>query len=439
MRTLRTLCLHKYLISSQKVDGVSNEEDAANKECIVNYLLSRMDVSTVSYVESKLKVKIGNYFDLEYEPHKLWSIVREKKFPTSEAAKFHIDNELDDFRQDKKTSLEDHITQFRDLKDELIPAGGELTDGQLARRLIKSLHSNYHFLINNIFDNVKPLTYDGVDEYLTAKESELKNIPQYKLLGQNQSVKTNAHAVNRFGARPKCSVDKCVCKYGIDECFENPKNKEKKLKWQRDLIKSGRWRGTIPSHLSQSKGSSNHVEELTDAMNSMAVQGDDNGPIAFNTEYVCSYKAYKAKVPSSDYALADTGSSHHMFNELRHFDKSTLYPNPEPEKRLNMAGGKETLLIEQLGTAHFADTHGNLMTFENALYIPTLNKNLIAAGALIKKGVLPAINKEHPHLFTLTIQRKTLVTLFNGFFSGNLMVLKLLGISDTQTINTSNK
>lgn len=249
-----------------------------------------MDQSTAAHAESKLKIKVGNDFDLEYEPHKLWAIIREKKFPTSEAAQFHIDNELDDFRQDDKTSFEDHLSRFREMTDELALAGGELSDGQLARRLIKSLHPNYHFLINNIFDTVKPLTYDGVDDYLSAKEGELKNLPQFQLSKQS-SVRANAHAVNRSQPRLKCTAEQCVCKYGKDKCFENPKNKDKKVKWQQNLIKSGRWRGTIPSHLAQPKANTANVEELTNAMNTMST--DDDGPCVFNSEYVCSYKAYQ--------------------------------------------------------------------------------------------------------------------------------------------------
>lgn len=74
-RSLRTLCLHTYLQPNPRPDDMSEEEDLANKECITNFLLNRMDQSTASHVESKLKIKIGNDFDLEYEPHKLWTIV----------------------------------------------------------------------------------------------------------------------------------------------------------------------------------------------------------------------------------------------------------------------------------------------------------------------------------------------------------------------------
>lgn len=47
---------------------------------------------------------------------------------------------------------------------------------------------------------------------------------------------------------------------------------------------------------------------------------------------------------------------------------------------------------------------------------------MIAGGALVKKGVISVVNSNDSNIFALTINGRRL---FNGFFSGNLMVVKL--------------
>lgn len=449
-QSLRPLCLDKYLTISAKPNDITDEEHLANKECITNFLLNRMDASTSAFVESKIQTSVQGEVDLEYEPSKIWKIVRDSKAPMSEAAQFQLDNQLDEFRQDNRTTLEVHLAKFRELKDELMLAGGDLNDGQLARRLIKSLHHDNQLILSNVFDMVKPLTYDGVEQYILMKEKEIRNLPQFANLYKSQSFHPGAHSINRGNtnnrggqySRPKCTTDKCMCKYGRDECFENPKNQDKKRKWQQELINKGRWRGQVPSHLrsnnnnqsnsfqhrqsaniDQTTNTDTNFDELTQAMNSMNVSTDNNEPMVFHTDYFCSNKAVQAKIPSNGFGLADTGSSHHMFNNLKHFDRDSLVPNPDPNNRLNLAGGSDTLEIEKIGTAYLLDADGNVMKFENSLYVPLLNKNLIAAGALIKRGVVPTIHPTQPHLSTLNLGKKTL---FKGFFSGNLMIVKLI-------------
>lgn len=325
--TLKTLCLERYLIDFSKPPSTSDEEDLANRECITNFLINQMEESTAAFVESKIKTVIDGEVDIIYEPSKIWSVVRDDKAPISEAAIFQLENELEDLSQDSRTSLKDHLKRFREAKDDLFIAGGTFADGQLARRLIKSIHADYHPIITNIFDIVKPLTYDGVDLYLLAKEKELGNLPQFLNRSKNNSVRPGAHAANRIqSSREKCTPDRCICKHGKEDCFENPKNAEKKLQWQKDLIKSGRWRGSIPSHLqSDSKGAkhrfgSANVDDLTEAMHVMSIPNQDDQPSVFNTDYICSNKAAQAPVPNGDYGSADSGSSHHMFNNVKHFD-----------------------------------------------------------------------------------------------------------------------
>lgn len=220
------------------------------------------------------------------------------------------------------------------------------------------------------------------------------------------------------------------------------------MKWKQELIRKGKWRGQIPPHLQINRGSQplfqhRHnsanvqgndpdIEELNEAMKLMNTCADDEQPTVFHTDYFCSNKEIIAKVPSNEYGLADTGSSHHIFNHLKHFDSKSLTDNTDPTKRLNLAGGSDTLALEKIGTAYLLDVDGKFMAFENSLYVPKLNKNLIAASTLIKRGVMPVVHPSHPNIFSLKLNNRTL---FKGFFSGNLMLIKLIEQSVRPTKN----
>lgn len=123
-----------------------------------------------------------------------------------------------------------------------------------------------------------------------------------------------------------------------------------------------------------------------------------------------------------DWGLNDTGALHHMFNTTKHFVANTLIQNTDPTKRLTLAGGNQTLEVHSVGVTAFKDSENGRIEFKNSLYIPSLKKNLIAGGALVKARVSSVVNPSNPTLFAMFCNGRRL---FDVFFSGNLMVMKL--------------
>lgn len=126
------------------------------------------------------------------------------------------------------------------------------------------------------------------------------------------------------------------------------------------------------------------------------------------------------------WGLKDTGASHHMFNTVSFFVPSTLRRIEDPNKRLRLAGGNATLAVHSVGTVKLKAGDGSVFQLRECLYVPELSKNLIAAGALIKQGVVTILNEDDKECFAMI---KGDLVLFNGVFCGNLMLLGLEPVS----------
>lgn len=134
----------------------------------------------------------------------------------------------------------------------------------------------------------------------------------------------------------------------------------------------------------------------------------------------------------NDWALNDTGASHHMFRTTVHFVANSIIPNPDPSRRLTLAGGDKTLSVHSLGVVELLDVLSGCIELHHALYVPDLNKNLIAGGALVKKGVTSIVHPEDPKIFSMFCNGRRL---FDGFFSGNLMFIRLLNVNSNKNVS----
>lgn len=101
-----------------------------------------------------------------------------------------------------------------------------------------------------------------------------------------------------------------------------------------------------------------------------------------------------------NWALNDTGASHNMFRTTSHFISNSLIPNPDPSSRLTLAGGDSTLDAHSLGVVELMDILSGHIELHYALYVPDLNNDLIAGGALVKKGVTSLVHPSDPKIFS---------------------------------------
>lgn len=109
-----------------------------------------------------------------------------------------------------------------------------------------------------------------------------------------------------------------------------------------------------------------------------------------------------------------------MFRTTTHFIANSLHPNPDPSRRLTLAGGEGTLTVHSVGIIELLDAISGSIELHHALYVPNLNKNLIAGGALVKKGITSEVHPTDHNIFSMFCNGWRL---FDGFFSGNLMFI----------------
>lgn len=122
-----------------------------------------------------------------------------------------------------------------------------------------------------------------------------------------------------------------------------------------------------------------------------------------------------------------------MFCTTTHFIANSLHPNPDPSRRLTLAGGEGTLTVHSVGIIELLDAISGSIELHHALYVPNLNKNLIAGGALVKKGITSEVHPTDHNIFSMFCNGWRL---FDGFFSGNLMFIRLLPAKNLNTVSS---
>lgn len=367
--------------------------------------------------------------------------------PSTEAARYIAQPTLENFKQGFKIDLDEHMILFRRLKDQLILSGGTATSEDLGRRLIHSLHNNHKALRQHLLRTVRPITYSGVEDEIKLmnneeKASEANEVNANSVFEGNSTVNLQSQkGKSNFKTKPKCTSTECVGQHNSDLCWAKPKNfPTRHEKWTK-IIQARKWQGQIPTHLQHlSQGlktsnaatcssnqtslniSSNKILELTKAMNELKSLLSTSHITALNCDWTCSNSAISSSIPSGDWGLHDTGASHHMFNDQPWFEAGTLIKNKDPSRWLTLAGGKDSPSVHSIGIVELFDTQKDKVELHAALFVPSLNKNLIAGGALIKKGIQTVIDDTNKDIFTMKTGNQGL---FNGFFHGNLMILKL--------------
>lgn len=297
------------------------------------------------------------------------------------------------------------------------------------------------------------------------------------------SLIQSSHHVSNYSAQPsnlvKCTIDRCVGNtfknpHKPDQCFKQPANFAKRDEWmnkQDENKKQFKRRNFNHQQANHSDSGSNirgvkivrpptalanhamtflidfqpvtsqpvitvptqpivMVLDLSSAYIQVPVEfpqvqndNQSNQPSAQGSELVDIDATASSVTPAEGiWALNDTGASHHMFNDLSFFDASTIKPLEDSNKRPRLAGGDASLAVHSTGSVKLRAGDGTIFTLADCLYVPELSRNLIAGGALLKKGVITHINSSNPDCFSLVIGQ---CALFNGAFSGNLMLVAL--------------
>lgn len=131
----------------------------------------------------------------------------------------------------------------------------------------------------------------------------------------------------------------------------------------------------------------------------------------------CSTSA--AQSGSDEWALHDTGATHHVFKDRKFFVNDSFKTSEASSKRLKLAGGDVSLNVQGQGTVSLKSGDGTVFELLNCLWVPELSRNMIAGGLLKHKGVRDAYDPSDPTNFALV---KGNLALFNGYIgTENLM------------------
>lgn len=427
-RALRSLGLHQYLKDEESMTCKPNFSTFC--ECITNWMLNSMDAVNSNRMQSKIMIPDNEDLELFYSPQKLWEETRLFHAPPTEAARFRLETELDNFKQGYKIDTLTHLDKFNNLKDRFILSGGKKTSDQLARRLLHSLNPSHKDIVDSIIRNISPLAFDTVESEIKRILSESNTVGSSG--GQASHIQDEANQAVNFRRKTKCTPTQCQGPHPAASCFAKPENFAARDKRRDELIAAGKWRGPIPITTAPTSTNVNHagpsdVAALNLAMQQMSLASQANHTTVLNCQYYCSNTAATAPDLMNDWALNDTGASHHMFRTTVHFIANSIVPNPDPSRRLTLAGGDKTLSVHSVGIVELLDVLTGRIELHHALYVPELNKNLIAGGALVKKGVTSLVHPEDPKIFSMFCNGRRL---FDGFFSGNLMFIRLRSIGN---------
>lgn len=151
--------------------------------------------------------------------------------------------------------------------------------------------------------------------------------------------------------------------------------------------------------------------------------------------------AVASKSGGQVWALHDTGATHHLFNDIRLFDKPQPKSVNNSNKRLKLAGGDVSLAVHSEGSVRLKAGNGSIFELKDCLYVPELSKNLIAGGRLRLKGVREYFDDGDNQKFSLVLNG---LALFNGYIGTNgLMNIAIDPVSHSHLcfdvkINTDN-
>lgn len=132
------------------------------------------------------------------------------------------------------------------------------------------------------------------------------------------------------------------------------------------------------------------------------------------------------------WGLFDTGATHYMFNNSELFEAlSVTMIASDNNNKLKPAGGNSKLTVKPKGTVKLKAGENSGFEFIDCLFIPDLNRRLVAGGLLLRKGVQIIINPSNPKCFSLVFKNKAL---FNRvYLDKNLMLVRIIPVSDFTT------
>lgn len=326
-----------------------------------------------------------------------------------------------------------------------------MSDTQSARLLMSAKPTVYsnETLTALVYVVVVPFMRLGLITYLRQMEENLSwTTPaiQQANLCHVRSVETSYNFYSNSSSsrtRRKCTATQCFGPHRPSDCFAKPGNEKRRAEWIARKEQLREQRDEVRANTAQSQPTPSIVG-MRDIVGSPALYPSNDIlslHVSLNliecepssTNKTLASPALFGEVPTaniansssgdSDWALHDTGATHHIFNDIKYFIPGALTKNDNQSKRLNLAGGSASLAVHSVGRVRLLAGDRTAFELNDCLYVPELDKHLIAGGLLKRKGVREVFSSTNANCFSLVLGTKAL---FNGLFStNNLMIVKL--------------
>lgn len=251
LETLMSLEYVQYVKKKNYKDAnLSLEQHHKVKFILTTWLLNSMDAKNVQRSRVHLTVRTPNNdkdssnededdsedeLSMTYEPYILWKFLKSHHQSISESSLSVINTTIHAMKISREDSLVTHSDKFNNVMLEFYQYRGKMSDVQSARLLIKTLGDRLTETTKElIYQTVKPLTRQGVTDYL--KEYELRNggFTTAAIREANASSASPPEAAQSLSrsARVKCTKEKCVgVQHSAEECSSKPQNYKKHDAW----------------------------------------------------------------------------------------------------------------------------------------------------------------------------------------------------------------
>lgn len=444
-----------------KSDSVPNREDSnlhsVIQICIVTWLTANMTQAesdrALSYITTYSSITREK--EIDYKPVYLWEKMKGYHASQSIEKRKTLRDNLDETKQGISKDLLKHIDEWSLKLKNLLDAQEPMTPEEQAGRLARSLNQRWREKATDYIGS----GYTNLDSLIqklkvTYELRDSINNPQSS--SQNNSNRTEEtchhHQCDKTSyRRMRCTPRKCDGgeHHLTKDCFKLPQNAHKLREWEDEKKNSGKWRGYNQqgqirgrgrggnsSHLTSVRTYSNNIrqdassDEFLESLLNLRIEDremtynielDGKYPCSASVQTVAHHLGKCLKI-----GLLDTGSSHFMMNDENMFVKGSITPNHDPKAVLRLAGGNATLPIKGFGQYVQMNSRGERIVFNDVLYAPDLNHNLLAGGRLVRAGVTTELLKD---LHFRLVDRKKEVFVGSFVGEGSLPFVQLNPVS----------
>lgn len=305
--------LDKYI----KIQDYSDTSISSDKNDIIafnltTFILNRLDDQNNSQVRNHL-TDSQDPTEIKYDPFLCWEFLKTRHNEITEDKLTAVTKALLSCKILKGDTLTVYLDKFENLVGEYYYYKGQMTDTQSARMLILSIPTLSETTIELIHATVKPLSRKGVSDYLRQYEQR----HDWSSNAIQEANGASACQVQKKSSGSRCSETECVGPHPAKECWSKPINFEK-----RDKFLSQRRTQNMSSSNNQQTSAIRGMKKVNrPAAHATTVED----ALIFHTTYTdqsCEVAAVKGG--DEDWALHDTGATHHVFKDEKFFKKREL-------------------------------------------------------------------------------------------------------------------